>query len=102
VTEGSRKAEAAVSAGLACVSLNEAYGRRGRNGRGGRMAVADSIVTLLGAAVGMRDGDLAAAPGVSVAGLVPVLRVPCHHRRIDRCWAYVVLSPPTAERRRAA
>jgi hypothetical protein len=41
VTEGSRKADAAVSAGLACVSLNGVYGWRGRNGRGGRLAVAD-------------------------------------------------------------
>ena len=41
VTEGSRKADAAVSAGLVCVSLNGVYGWRGRNGRGGRLAVAD-------------------------------------------------------------
>ena len=41
VTEGSRKADAAVSAGLACLSLNGVYGWRGRNGRGGRLAVAD-------------------------------------------------------------
>ena len=38
VIEGSRKADTAVSAGLACVSLNGVYGWRGRNGRGGRMA----------------------------------------------------------------
>ena len=41
VTEGSRKADAAVSAGLACVSLNGVYGWRGRNGRGGRLAVSE-------------------------------------------------------------
>jgi hypothetical protein len=41
VTEGARKADAAVSAGLACVSLNGVYGWRGRNGRGGRLAVSE-------------------------------------------------------------
>jgi hypothetical protein len=102
VTEGSRKADATVSAGLACVSLNVVYGWRVRNGRGGRPAVADSVVPLLGAEVGMADGDLAAVPGVSVADLVPILRVLYHLRRIDRCWEYVVLSPSAAEGRRAA
>lgn len=41
VTEGSRKADAAVSAGLACVSLNGVYGWRGQNGHGGRLAVSE-------------------------------------------------------------
>ena len=41
VTEGARKADAAVSAGLACVSLNGVYGWRGRNGHGGKLAVSE-------------------------------------------------------------
>ena len=41
VTEGSRKADAAATAGVACVSLNGVYGWRGRNDRGGKLAVAD-------------------------------------------------------------
>lgn len=41
VTEGSRKADAAVSAGVACVSLNGVWGWVGTNGQGGRLAVAD-------------------------------------------------------------
>src|SRR5690606_10638438 len=41
VTEGSRKADAAVSAGLVCVSLPGVWGWRGRNGKGGKLAVAD-------------------------------------------------------------
>jgi hypothetical protein len=41
VTEGSRKADAAVTAGLAGVSLNGVYGWRGRNAKGGRLAVAE-------------------------------------------------------------
>jgi hypothetical protein len=41
VTEGSRKADAAVTAGLACVSLSGVWSWRGRNARGGKLAVAD-------------------------------------------------------------
>lgn len=41
VTEGSRKADAAVSAGLTCVSLAGVWGWRGRNSKGGKLAVAD-------------------------------------------------------------
>lgn len=41
ITEGARKADAAVSAGLCCVSLLGVYGWRGSNGQGGKTALAD-------------------------------------------------------------
>ncbi|GAA4098793.1 DUF3854 domain-containing protein [Actinomadura miaoliensis] len=41
VTEGSRKADAAVSAGLACVSLSGVWGWRGSSAQGGKRAVPD-------------------------------------------------------------
>ena len=41
VTEGSRKADSAVSAGLACIALPGVWGWRGTNGQGGKAAVAD-------------------------------------------------------------
>jgi Protein of unknown function (DUF3631)/Domain of unknown function (DUF3854) len=41
VTEGSRKADSAVTAGLACVSMAGVWGWRGRNAKGGKLAVAD-------------------------------------------------------------
>ena len=41
VTEGTRKADSAVSAGLACVALPGVWGWRGGNAKGGKLAVAD-------------------------------------------------------------
>lgn len=41
VTEGARKADAAVSAGLACVALLGVWGWRGTNDEGGKTALAD-------------------------------------------------------------
>ncbi len=41
VTEGARKADAAVSAGLACISLAGVWSWRGTNGSGGKTALAD-------------------------------------------------------------
>jgi hypothetical protein len=41
VTEGTRKADSAVSAGLACVALPGVWGWRGSNAQGGKLAVAD-------------------------------------------------------------
>ena len=41
VTEGSRKADAAVSAGITCVSMAGVWAWRGRNAKGGKLAVAD-------------------------------------------------------------
>lgn len=40
VTEGARKADAAVTAGLCCVALLGVYGWRGSNGQGGKTALA--------------------------------------------------------------
>ena len=39
ITEGARKADAAVSAGLACIALLGVWGWRGKNGRGGKAAL---------------------------------------------------------------
>jgi hypothetical protein len=41
VTEGTRKADSAVSHGLACVALPGVWGWRGTSSRGGRLAIAD-------------------------------------------------------------
>jgi hypothetical protein len=41
ITEGSRKADSAVSHGLCCVALPGVWGWRGSNGQGGKAAVAD-------------------------------------------------------------
>jgi len=40
-TEGARKSDSAVTLGLACVSLAGVWGWRGRNAKGGKLAVAD-------------------------------------------------------------
>lgn len=65
-TEGSRKADAAVSAGLVCVSLNGVAGWRGRNGHGGKLAVADwNDIALNGRRVILAwDSDVASKPEV--------------------------------------
>jgi transcription initiation factor IIE alpha subunit len=42
---------------------------------------------------GRRDDELASAIGVTVAELVPVLKVLYRQRRIDRCWAWTVAPP---------
>src|SRR5690606_12888038 len=39
VTEGARKADAAVSAGLACIALLGVWGWRGKNAHGGKTAL---------------------------------------------------------------
>jgi hypothetical protein len=59
-TEGSRKADSAVTAGLACVSLAGVWGWRGRNAKGGKLAVADwHDIALNGRrAVGAFDSDV--------------------------------------------
>ena len=62
----------------------------------------DRVVALLGSETGLADQDLAARLGVSVAELVPVLRVLYRQRRIDLCWSYAVAVPRRAEGRRAA
>jgi hypothetical protein len=41
ITEGSRKADSAVSRGLDCIALLGVWGWRGRNGSGGKTALAD-------------------------------------------------------------
>ena len=49
VTEGARKADAAVSAGLDCVSLGGVWNWRGTNGQGGKTALPDwEMVALNG------------------------------------------------------
>jgi Protein of unknown function (DUF3631)/Domain of unknown function (DUF3854) len=60
-TEGSRKADAAVSAGLACVSLAGVWGWRGRNTKGGKLAVPEwHDIALNGRrVVGAFDSDIA-------------------------------------------
>jgi hypothetical protein len=41
ITEGSRKADAAASRGMCCVSLNGVYGWRGTNDKGGKTVLPD-------------------------------------------------------------
>jgi hypothetical protein len=65
-TEGSRKADAAVSAGLVCISLNGVAGWRGQNSHGGKLAVADwNDIALNGRRVILAwDSDVASKPAV--------------------------------------
>jgi transcription initiation factor IIE alpha subunit len=64
--------------------------------------LASRVVAVLADEIGMTDQDLAGYLGVSVADLVPVLRVLYRQGRIDRCWSWTVLPPRVAEERRAA
>jgi hypothetical protein len=64
--------------------------------------LASRIVTLLASEIGLTDQGLAVLLDVSMAELVPVLRVLYRQRRIDRCWSYTVLVPHAGERRWAA
>lgn len=59
ITEGSRKADAAVSRGMCAISLNGVYGWRGKNARGGAAALADwELITLNGRLILLAfDGD---------------------------------------------
>jgi hypothetical protein len=69
VTEGTRKADSAVSAGLACVALPGVWGWRGTNAKGGRLAVADwHDVALNGRRVVLAfDSDVTTKPKVHQA-----------------------------------
>lgn len=69
VTEGSRKADSAASAGLACVSLSGVWSWRGRNADGGKLAVADwQDIAVNGRRVVLAfDSDVATQPKVASA-----------------------------------
>jgi hypothetical protein len=69
ITEGSRKADAAVTAGLACVSLSGVWAWRGTNGQGGKRALADwHDVSLNGRRVVLAfDSDAAVKESVGLA-----------------------------------
>ena len=94
VTEGTRKADSAVSHGIACVALPGVWGWRGSNGKGGKTAVADwHDIALNGRRVVLAfDSDVTVKPavrrGARRAGRVPGRQG--HHRRV----------PPPARRRR--
>jgi hypothetical protein len=60
------------------------------------------VEELLAAHIGLTDIDLAALLGVTMAELVPVLRVMYRQRRTDFCWGFIVLTPRGDEGRRAA
>jgi Domain of unknown function (DUF3854) len=69
VTEGSRKADSAASAGLACVSLSGVWSWRGRNADGGKLAVGDwRDIAVNGRRVVLAfDSDVATQPKVAAA-----------------------------------
>jgi Domain of unknown function (DUF3854) len=69
VTEGTRKADSAVSHGLACVALPGVWGWRGTNGQGGKSAVADwHDIALNGRRVVLAfDSDATRKPPVHAA-----------------------------------
>ncbi|MGI8711108.1 MAG: DUF3631 domain-containing protein [Acidimicrobiales bacterium] len=69
VTEGARKADAAASAGLACLSLSGVWAWRGTNGDGGKTALADwHDVALNGRVVHVCfDSDVMTKDGVRAA-----------------------------------
>lgn len=69
VTEGARKADAAAVLGLACIALPGVWSWRGRNDKGGRVALPDwHDVALDGRRVVLAfDGDVAVKPAVRAA-----------------------------------
>lgn len=69
VTEGARKADAAVSAGLVCVSLPGVWGWRGTNSNGGKTALPDwEHIALKGREVNICfDSDVMTKPSVAQA-----------------------------------
>jgi len=69
VTEGTRKADSAVSAGIACVALPGVWGWRGTNDQGGKLAVPDwHDVALNGRRVVLAfDSDVISKPSVAKA-----------------------------------
>lgn len=69
VTEGTRKADSAVTAGLCCVALPGVWGWRGSNGHGGKLAVADwHDIALNGRRVVLAfDSDVTTKPEVRLA-----------------------------------
>jgi Protein of unknown function (DUF3631)/Domain of unknown function (DUF3854) len=69
ITEGARKADAAVSAGLACIGLSGVDGWRGTNGQGGKTALpAWNDIALNGRRIYLAfDSDAASNPNVAGA-----------------------------------
>lgn len=69
ITEGARKADAAVSAGLCCIALLGVWNWRGTNDRGGKMALPDwESVALNGRTVFLAfDSDVTIKPEVAAA-----------------------------------
>lgn len=69
ITEGSRKADAAVSRGMCAVSLNGVYGFRGTNDKGGKSALPDwELIALNGRTVLLAfDNDALTKPTVHEA-----------------------------------
>ena len=98
VTEGTRKADSAVSHGLACVALPGVWGWRGTSGRGGKLAIADwHDVALNGRRLVLAfDSDVTVKPSVRRAldefaaymatkdARVEYLHLPGRRRRQDR------------------
>jgi hypothetical protein len=60
------------------------------------------VEDLLAGEIGLADQDLTVLLGVSMAELVPVLRVMYRQRRIDRCWSWTVLAPRADQESRSA
>ena len=69
ITEGTKKADSAVSAGLCCISLSGVDGWQGTNGKGGKTALADwKDIALNGRRVYLAfDSDAASNPSVAGA-----------------------------------
>lgn len=69
ITEGARKADAAASRGLCCLSLSGVWNWRGRNAHGGKTALPDwELVALNGRAVSVAfDSDVMTKPSVRSA-----------------------------------
>ena len=69
VTEGARKADAAVSAGLVCISISGVWNWRGTNGNGGKTALPDwDLIALNGRTVYLCfDSDVMTKPEVERA-----------------------------------
>jgi len=96
-TEGSRKADAAASRGMCCLSLNGVYGWRGTNGNGGKTVLPDfGLIALNDRPVILCfDSDVMTKPEVhqALSGLAAFLQM--RHAKVS--FAYLPARPSGAK-----
>jgi hypothetical protein len=93
VTEGVKKADAAVSKGLCCVALLGVWNWRGTNGQGGKTALPDweSVALETRMVYVVFDSDVATKPGVRAA--LVRLKAFLEHRKAHASILYLPSGP---------